>query len=117
MIMMWSPPGASTRGAPGSTTKPSSFGRIVIAPSLPATTSCSSVRGEAEVWADTTVTGVDPVVLNVPNTAVIPDSAVLTHGSATVTAAAGIAAGARTAADATSDAAADAAADRSEEHT
>ncbi|GAA1324234.1 hypothetical protein GCM10009610_56180 [Pseudonocardia xinjiangensis] len=36
----------------------------------------------------------DPVVLNVPNAAVIPDSAVLTHGSATVTA------GAETAGDA-----------------
>jgi hypothetical protein len=34
---------------------------------------------------------VDPVVLNVPNTAVIPDSAVLTHGSVTVTAGAGAA--------------------------
>jgi hypothetical protein len=58
------------------------------------------VRGDAEVWADTTVTGADPVVLNVPNTAVIPASAVLTHGSTTVTAGAGIAAGAVAAASA-----------------
>ena len=67
---------------------------MIIAPSAPVTTSCSSVRGDAEVWADRTVTGADPVVLNVPNTAVIPDSAVLTHGSTTVTAGAETAAGA-----------------------
>ena len=65
--------------------KPLSFWRITIAPASFSTVSCSSSIGEAADVAETTVMSAAPVFSISPNAADMPDSAVFTHASSTVT--------------------------------
>ena len=93
MIIRWSPPGASSWLPPAASTNPPSFGRMTISPASFFAISCSSIFGEADVTAETKRTSESEPLTSVPNTAVIPESTALIHGSVTVIAVAPSSAG------------------------
>jgi hypothetical protein len=100
-------------------TRPPSFSRITIFPSLSAI-SCSSTSAAAGEVAETTVTSLSVLLTSVPKAAVMPLSADFTHGSVIESGAAGAVSAERDgwadAADGLADAAVEPPSDAAEPH-